>query len=66
MRQNDLRQDYVRASAETTEEGLKVSPFALQDSSMLTTLASANALIIRSPFAPALEAGASVQVMMIR
>jgi molybdopterin molybdotransferase len=56
----------VRASAETTEEGLKVSPFALQDSSMLTTLASANALIIRSPFAPALEAGASVQVMMIR
>jgi molybdopterin molybdotransferase len=66
MRENDQRQDYVRASTQNTAQSLLVSPFALQDSSMLTTLASATALIIRPPFAPALEAGAIVQVMMLR
>jgi molybdopterin molybdotransferase len=62
MRANDHRQDYVRASV---ENGI-ATPFAMQDSSMLTTLASANCLIIRPPNAAALDAGAEVDVLMLR
>ena len=66
LRENDQRQDYIRATSEQHPERLTVSPFAVQDSSMLNTLARADCLIIRPPFAPAAEAGGIVQVMMIR
>ena len=66
MRANDNRQDYVRAKVSVLEEGLSVSPFALQDSSMLTTLAEANCLVIRPPNASAADAGDPVQVLMLR
>ena len=40
MRENDKRQDYVRAEVEHAENGkLTVTPFAVQDSSMLAVLA---------------------------
>lgn len=64
--ENDQRQDYIRAVSEQHIERLTVTPFAVQDSSMLNTLARADCLIIRPPFAPAVEAGDLVQVMMIR
>jgi molybdopterin molybdotransferase len=51
MDENDQRQDYVRASAEWQNGALVVTPFTIQDSSMLRTLADANALIVREPFA---------------
>lgn len=66
MRENDHRQDYVRAQVKASEEGLVASPFSLQDSSMLTTLADADGLVIRPPNAPAVCAGEEVPVLMLR
>lgn len=66
MNENDQRRDYVRAWVEPSPEGLVATPFDRQDSSMLTTLAAANALIIREPFAPATEPGSPCRVLMLR
>ncbi len=50
MKANDLRQDYVRATLERRPDGsLIATPFPVQDSSMLRTLAEADCLIIRAP-----------------
>jgi len=62
--ENDRRQDYLRARLYQDEAGnLTAEPFARQDSSMLATLAMADALIIRPPHAPAAAAGDTVQVV---
>ncbi|MFC6487741.1 gephyrin-like molybdotransferase Glp [Nitratireductor sp. GCM10026969] len=66
MKANDERRDYVRARAENGPRGLVATPFTVQDSSMLTTLADANALILREPGACASEAGEPCQVLMLR
>ena len=66
MAANDQRQDYVRAFAEPRAAGLTATPFNLQDSSMLKTLADANCLIVREPFAPAAAPGAACRVLMLR
>ena len=55
---NDLREDYLRARLEQRADGVLVAtPVAHQDSSLLGNLAAARALVIRSPFAPAAQAG---------
>jgi molybdopterin molybdotransferase len=66
MSANDLRQDYVRASVRDEDGTLVVTPFGIQDSSMLRTLADANGLIVRAPFAPAVAAGDACDVLMLR
>ncbi|RWM42646.1 gephyrin-like molybdotransferase Glp [Mesorhizobium sp.] len=66
MHANDLRQDYVRATVREDAGALVATPFGIQDSSMLRTLADANGLIVREPFAPAAEAGAECSVLMLR
>lgn len=66
MQANDLRQDYVRAVVRDDTGKLVATPFGIQDSSMLRTLADANGLIVREPFAPAAEAGAECRVLMLR
>lgn len=67
MDTNDLRQDYVRATLTRNDDGtLIVTPFALQDSSMLKFLSDAECLIIREPHAPAMKAGTTCKVMMLR
>jgi molybdopterin molybdotransferase len=70
MRANDQRQDYVRATAFPGSANLGATlvatPFDMQDSSMLATLAAANALIVREPFAPAAAQGAPCRVLMLR
>lgn len=66
LRENDHRRDYVRASAYPGSAGLVATPFAVQDSSMLKTLATANCLIIREPHVPAARAGDPCRVLMIR
>ena len=63
---NDLRQDYVRASMTRTADGLAVTPFEVQDSSMLKVLADADCLLIRAPFAPAARAGDACRVITLR
>jgi molybdopterin molybdotransferase len=66
MAANDLRQDFVRAIARETADGLIVTPYTVQDSSMLRTLADANCALMREPFAPPAESGSACRVMMLR
>ncbi|WP_426957691.1 molybdopterin molybdotransferase MoeA [Muricoccus radiodurans] len=61
---NDRREDYVRATLSADASGaLVATPFSLQDSSMLTVLARADALLVRAPYAPAARAGEPVSVI---
>lgn len=61
--ENDKRQDYLRSTLTTTDAGQAITPFEKQDSSMLSRLAKADALIMRKPFAPALNAGDDVDYL---
>ncbi len=61
---NDRRQDYLRATLETAPDGaLVATPFAKQDSSMLSLLAKADCLLVRAPNAPAAKAGVAVTIL---
>jgi molybdopterin molybdotransferase len=64
--QNDEREDYLRATLTRTDGTWVATPFPMQDSSMLTPLASADCLVIRSPFAPAAEAGTACQIVKLQ
>lgn len=66
MPANDHRQDYLRASIDLSDMEPSATPFSTQDSSMLTTLANANGLIIRPPHAQAATVGELVDVLMLR
>lgn len=63
---NDERQDYLRAEFIETDHGRAVKPFPRQDSSMLATLARAEALIIRAPLAPPTPAGSPCRILKLR
>lgn len=61
---NDERQDYLRAALDRRADGaLVATPFARQDSSMLSLLAQAGCLVVRPPHAPAARRGAAVDVI---
>jgi molybdopterin molybdotransferase len=63
---NDLRQDYLRASLSRDATGkLVATPFQLQDSSLISLLAKAEALVIRPPHAPAAPAGSPVEIIRL-
>lgn len=62
---NDQRQDYLRAQTEIRDGDLWVEAFPIQDSSMLSVFAKADALIVRTPHAFALEAGVKVEVLLL-
>ncbi len=65
--ENDQRQDYIRASLSRDRTGsLLATPFALQDSSMVSVFAGADALIVRKPHAPPLKTGESCRVLFLR
>ncbi len=67
MPENDDREDYVRARLADHGNGTPtVTPFPVQDSSMLATLAAANALIIRPPNIAAAAPGDMVRVLVLR
>ena len=64
---NDKRQDYLRATLHRGNDGvLTATPAALQDSSMLRVLASAECLLIRGPNATADPAGAPCRILRLR
>lgn len=64
---NDMRQDYLRAAMTEDRDGtLVVTPFAMQDSSMVSVLASADCLVIRPPHAPKAEAGDECLIIDLR
>jgi molybdopterin molybdotransferase len=61
---NDQRQDYIRATLSRDGSGaLAVTPFPVQDSSMVSVLARADALIVRKPSEAAAEAGDMVEIL---
>ncbi|GJD47445.1 Molybdopterin molybdenumtransferase [Methylobacterium crusticola] len=63
---NDGRQDYMRARLDTAPDRLPVAhPAARQDSSMLSVLAHAEALLIRAPHAPAARAGDPCRILRL-
>ncbi|SLN54238.1 molybdopterin molybdotransferase MoeA [Oceanibacterium hippocampi] len=64
--ENDRRQDYLRATLHHDGDGPLAEPAAKQDSSMLSTLAEADCLIVRAPHAPAASAGERVRILRFR
>src|SRR5271167_3714094 len=63
---NGARQDYMRASFARGADGLNVAtPAKSQDSSLVKTLARAEALIVRPPGAPAAPAGEACRVIRL-
>ena len=63
---NDAREDYLRARIEQRADGVLVAtPVDHQDSSLLGNLAAAQALVIRSPFAPASAAGSPCMILRL-
>jgi molybdopterin molybdotransferase len=61
---NDNRQDYVRARLATRRGELPAAmPLPVQDSSMLSALATADCLIVRAPHALAAKAGEPCRVV---
>jgi molybdopterin molybdotransferase len=64
LKQNDRRQDYLRARLSRAPDGtLEVTPFEVQDSSMMRPLAASDCLVMRPPHAPALSAGGEVPII---
>jgi molybdopterin molybdotransferase len=64
LKQNDRRQDYLRARLTRAPDGmLEVTPFEVQDSSMMRPLAASDCLVMRPPHAPALPAGGAVPII---
>ncbi len=64
---NDKRQDYVRARlVETSDDLPLVESFGKQDSSMMRIFSQSDCLIVRPPNAPAVEAGDTVPVLLLR
>ena len=66
MKENDNRQDYVRAMVVEAADGCRIAtPFNKQDSSMQRTFRSAQALIVRPPHAPAASAHDVVKILRL-
>ena len=64
--ENDQRQDYMRAVLTRDDSGsLVATAVASQDSSLTRLLAHADALIIRSPFAPAAKVGDMCKILRL-
>jgi molybdopterin molybdotransferase len=63
---NDERTDYMRATLARAPDGsLTAHPAAIQDSSMLAPLATADCLVIREPYAPAAAAGSRCTIVRL-
>jgi molybdopterin molybdotransferase len=65
--ENDEREEYMRATLAQGGYGYPVAtPFASQDSSLLSPLARADCLVIRPPLAPASPAGSPCRIVRLR
>ncbi len=62
---NGDREHYMRATVERHASGWACEPLARQDSSLLSVLSAANALLVRPPDDPARAAGASVEFIWL-
>ena len=63
---NDERQDYLRATLTRQSGGtLVATPFAVQDSSIMSQLALADCLVLREPHAPAAKSGTPCKIVKL-
>lgn len=62
---NDSRRSYLRARLTREDGELWAEPFAVQDSSMLSILANADALIVRAPDSGTAEIGDRVEIISL-
>ena len=60
LKKNDERQEYLRSEVYLKDNNYFLSPVSAQDSSMTSSLSRAQGLIIRKPFAKALNKGNKV------
>ncbi|MSO97831.1 MAG: molybdopterin molybdenumtransferase MoeA [Rhodospirillaceae bacterium] len=66
LKANDKREDYLRGSLTRDANGeLTATPFPKQDSGMISSLARADCLVIRAPFAPEATAGQLVEIITL-
>ncbi|HQT65484.1 MAG: molybdopterin molybdenumtransferase MoeA [Acidocella sp. 20-57-95] len=65
LKPNDQREDYVRAHLHRDSDGWVATPFGMQDSGMLRTLANAGALIKRPAFDAARGTGVAVEIIRL-
>ncbi len=63
MSKNDKRLDFVRAKSSYNNGILNVTPFNLQDSSMVTNFSKADCLIVRESFEKPIRNGENVKVL---
>jgi len=64
LRENDEREDYLRATSRIDENGARhATPLDRQDSSVFSGLARADCLIIRAPFAPPAKTGDPIRIL---
>ncbi len=66
LRENDKRQDYLRATLEIIDATWTATPLNRQDSSMLSALSRSHCLLVRPPHAPAAQAGDTCQAVLLR
>lgn len=65
--ENDEREDYLRASLTRDANGeLIATPYGKQDSSMFATIARADALVVRAPFAKVAKTGEPVEFIPLK
>ncbi len=62
---NGPRAHYMRARVEADAAGWRCTPFARQDSSLLSVLAEANGLMLRDPGDPARDIGEAVEFIWL-
>ncbi|PQM62703.1 MAG: molybdopterin molybdenumtransferase MoeA [Rhodobacteraceae bacterium] len=62
LKKNGMRDHFIRAVLKNEDGSFIVYPLKQQDSSLITTLNNANALIPRKALAPAVQVGDSVEV----
>ncbi|MEZ5841819.1 MAG: molybdopterin molybdotransferase MoeA [Hyphomicrobiales bacterium] len=66
LKENDIRQDHLRATLARGADGrLVATAFAAQDSSILSLMSRADCLIVRPAFAPAASAGDPCRVILL-
>ncbi|MBE7637558.1 molybdopterin molybdenumtransferase MoeA [Sneathiella sp. P13V-1] len=66
VKQNDQRQDYLRAKIVGDQDGLPlIETFSNQDSSLLSALSEADCLLMRLPHADPLNKGQQVEILML-
>ncbi len=65
LKPNDMRRDYLRSQVHIKDRQFRVTPLTRQDSSLMMSLATANALLIRPEYAPTASAGETVDVIRL-